>query len=102
MKAARITLKDKYVFFDRTIKFLEYITSKEGFQIDPEKVKAIVDLHRLQNISEQRSLLDIANQVGEFAKNQVDTTQPLWDLLRKVIEWIWDESQKTEFQILKK
>ena len=50
MKAVGITLNDKCVFSIKTIKFLGHIISKEGFQIDPEKLKVIMDLSKPQYI----------------------------------------------------
>ena len=42
----------------------------------------------------------MANHVGKFAKNVVETTKPLRDL-KKDMAWIWDEPQKIAFQSLK-
>ena len=72
MKAAGVTLN---VFFVGTIKFLGHIISKEGLQIDSEKVKAIIMIPKPQNIYDD--LLGMANQVGKFAKNLTDTIKPL-------------------------
>ena len=48
MKVAGIKLNEKCVFSVSEIKFVGYIISKEGIQVDPEKIKAIVNLARPQ------------------------------------------------------
>ena len=102
MEAAGVTLKEKCVFYVSKIKFIGHIISKEGIQVNPEKLRAIMNLARPQNVSELRRLLGRENHVGKFAKNLAETTKPLRDLRRKDTAWIWDESQKTAFQTLKK
>lgn len=102
MEAAGITLNDKCVFSVSKIKFIGQLISEEGIQIDPEKINAIMNMTRPQNVSELRRLLGMANHVGKFAKNLAETTKPLRDLLRKDNAWIWDEPQETAFKTLKK
>ena len=83
MEAAGVTLNKKCVFSVGKIKFIGHIISKEGIQVDPEKRRAIMNLVKLQNVSELQQLLGMANHVGKFAKNLAETTGPLKDLLRK-------------------
>ena len=101
MEAVGLTLNEKCVFSVSKIKFIGHIISKEGIQVDPEKISAIVNLARPQNVSELQQLLSMANHVGKFAKNLAETTKPLRDLVRKDTAWIWDGPQKTAFQTLK-
>ena len=75
-------------------KIIGHIISKEGIQVNPEKIRPIVNLARLQNVFELRRLLGMANHVGKFVKNLAETTKPLWDLLKKDSALIWDEPKK--------
>lgn len=54
MEAAGITLNEKCVFSARKTKFIGHIISEDGIQVDPEKIRAIVNLARPQNVSELR------------------------------------------------
>ena len=101
MEAAGVTLNEKCVFSVSKIKVNGHIISKEEIQVDPEKMRAIMNLARPQNMSELQRLIGMTNYVGKFAKNLAETTKPLRDLLRKDTAWIWDEPQKTAFQTLK-
>ena len=101
MKAAGVTLNEKCVFAVDKVKFLGHIISKDGIQIDPEKVKAITKLPRPQSVTEVRRFLGMVNHIGKFAPNLAETTKPLRDLLKKETEWVWDEPQEKAFQTLK-
>ena len=79
MKDAGVTLNEKCVFGVDTIKFLGYIISKDGNQMDPEKVVAMTKLPRLQNVPEVHRLLGMINHIGELAPNLAETTKPLRD-----------------------
>lgn len=102
MEAAGITLNAKCVFSARKIKFISHIISEDGIQVDPEKIRAIVNLTRPQNVSELRRVLSMANHVGKFAESLAETTKSLRDLLKKNTAWIWDEPRETAFKTLKK
>ena len=60
-------------------KIIGHIISKE----DPERIRAIGNLARPQNVSELQWLLGMANHVGKFAKYLAETIKPLRDLLKK-------------------
>ena len=52
MKKAGVTLSEKCKFSIDSVKFLGHMISKEGIQMDPEKVQAISNFPRPTNISE--------------------------------------------------
>ena len=101
MEAAGVTVNEKCVSSVSEIKFIGHIISKEGIQVDQEKIRAIVNLARPQNVSELWQLLGMANHVGKFTRNLAETTKPLRDILKKDTAWIWEEPQKIAFQSLK-
>ncbi|GAB1602716.1 uncharacterized protein K02A2.6-like, partial [Argonauta hians] len=101
MEAAGVTLNNKCLFSACEIKFLGHFISKDGIKIDPEKVSAIKELARPQNVTELRRLLGMANHMGKFAENLAEITKPLRDLLKKETAWIWDQPQEAAFLTLK-
>ena len=100
MKVAGVTLNEKCS--QDSVKFLGHMISKEGIQMDPEKVQAISTFPGPANISELRRFLRMVNQVGKFASHMADTTKPLRDLFKKETDWIWEERQEKAFQSVKK
>lgn len=67
MKAAGVTLNEKCIFSVSSMKFTAHIIMKDGIQIDPEKVKAIIHLPQPKDVSKLQRLLDIIDYVGKFA-----------------------------------
>ena len=67
-------MNENCVFTVDKVKFLGHIISKDGIQIDPEKVKAITKLPRPQSVTEVRRFLGMVNHIGKFAPNLVETT----------------------------
>lgn len=56
---------------------------------DPEKVQAIQEFKRPNDVTELRWFLGIVNQLSKFAKNISDITKPLRELLSKNNQWFW-------------
>ena len=102
MKEAGVTLNEKCKFSVDSVKFLGHMISKEGIQMDPEKVQAISNFPRPTNISELRWFLGMVNHVEKFATHMADTTKPLRDLMKKETECNWDEPQAKAFLTVKK
>ena len=44
----------------------------------------------------------MVNHVGKFTPNLADVSQPLRDLLKKDIDWTWEQPQEKAFQDIKK
>ncbi|KAK7111283.1 hypothetical protein V1264_010944 [Littorina saxatilis] len=102
LKQAGATLNDKCVFSTGEIKFLGHIINKDGIKIDPDKVSAISNFPRPENVPELRRFLGMVNHVGKFAPKLAETTKPLRDLLKKENDWTWEVAQEQAFQTLKK
>ena len=64
----QITLnRDKFEFAKSSLKFVGYIVGKDGVTADPEKISALTMFPRPKNITELRSFLGLANQLGQFS-----------------------------------
>ncbi|PKI69602.1 hypothetical protein CRG98_010015 [Punica granatum] len=64
-------------------KLLGFVVSKKGIEVDPDKVKAIMELPPLSTVREVRSFLGWLNYIARFIANLTDKCQPLFRLLRK-------------------
>ena len=81
MKETDVTLNERCTFSQDSVKFLGHMISKEGIQMDPEKVQAISNFQRPANTLELRRVLGMASHVGQFASRMADTTKLLRNLL---------------------
>ena len=102
-KNNNITLsKQKLQFAKTEVKFAGFIVSEEGFQSDPDKVKAISSFPRPGNITQLRSFMGLVNQLGSFSSEISSVAYPLRELLRKRNEFVWLDSHQKAFDNVKK
>jgi hypothetical protein len=101
MHEVRVTLNDKCVFATDRVKFLGHIITPEGIHIDEAKVEAITKFPRPENVADLRRLLGMVNHLAKFASHLAEISQPLRELLKKDVEWIWDAPQEQAFQQIK-
>ena len=90
----------KYVFGVTTGKFLGFMVSQRGIEVNPEKVRAIMELEPPRTVKEEQSLNGKVAALNRFVSNTTNKCLPFFRILRKSFEWT-DECQKT-FEDLKK
>ena len=100
LQEAGVTLNgDKCQFARDKIRFLGHMISKEGIAMDP----AIKNFPRPQNVPELRRLLGVVNHVSKFAgPTLAEDSKALRELLKRDVEWTWNDAQETAFLKIKK
>ena len=83
------------------VKFAGHIISNAGVQPDPEKVKAIQDFAAPTDVTQVRSFLGLANQLGYFLPDLAHICQPIHDLLKKNNAFLWGPMQQNAFESVK-
>ena len=63
--------------------------SNEGIKADPTKIEAISEFHAATNITELRSFMGMANQLGGFNHLLSEAAGPLRDLLKPKNAFLW-------------
>ena len=102
-KDANIALnKSKMELRKGEITFMGHKITKDGLQVDPEKVRAISEMHPPKNLEQLRRFLGVINFLSKFLPNMADMSQPLHNLLKKDVPWNWSTAQENAFQTLKK
>ncbi|KAH9299682.1 hypothetical protein KI387_031364, partial [Taxus chinensis] len=91
----------KYVFGILTGKILGFIISIRGIEVDPAKIKAILDMPPPSNLKELHSLQGHLQSVHRFISQLSDRCQPFHHLLRKNVHFEWDEHCQKAFDDLK-
>ena len=61
--------------------------------MDPDKIKAIVEMERPTDISGIRRFLGMVNQLYKFSPRVTELTKPLRELLKTKNDWSWDTVQ---------
>lgn len=98
---AGLTLnRDKCHFCKSELRYLGYIVNEHGLLVDPDKVKAILDLKPPTHVAELRRFLGICGWYRRFLKNFSDVTAPLRALLHIGQKFVWTEECTKSFETI--
>lgn len=92
----RLNLK-KCIFGVTLAKLLGYIVSEKGIEVDPAKVKAIIEMPPPKNINQLRSLQGRLQSIRRFISQLADKSHPFNHLLHKNVSFKWDHNCETNF-----
>ena len=81
-------------------KFLGFMVSQRGIEVNPEKIRAIMELELPRTVKEVQSLNGKIAALNKFVSKATDKCLPFFCTLRKLFEWT-DKCQKA-FEDLKK
>ncbi|PKI75824.1 hypothetical protein CRG98_003739 [Punica granatum] len=91
----------KCTFGVKSGKLLGFVVIEKGIEVDPDKVKAIMELPPPSTVCEVRSFLGRLNYIARFIANLTDKCQPLFRLLRKNAAVEWDDECQKAFDTVK-
>jgi len=81
--------------------FMGHRITKEGLQIDQEKVDAIRKMDAPTNTTELRRFIGMANYLARFLPDLTNLLQPLHNLLQKDVVFQWSSAQQSSFDNVK-
>jgi transposase InsO family protein len=84
------------------VSFAGHLIGKNGIKPDPQKVEALRDFATPTDLTQLRSFLGLANQLGHFLPDLAQSTIEMRKLLRKDIAFQWLEKHEDEFQKVKR
>ena len=79
----------KFQYRINKVKYLGHIMSGEGISCDPDRIVAIQKIEPPKDKNDLQKLLGMINYVRSFIPNLAEICQPLRELLKKNIEFIW-------------
>ena len=91
----------KCSFGQKEVKYLGHIVSENGVATDPDKVKIVKEYPPPTKVSEVRSFLGFVGYYRKYIKDFCKIAEPLTNLTRKEVHFVWDEKCKTAFETLK-
>ena len=93
---------DKFKLRQEEVRFIGHVATSDGLSIDPTKVKAIVDMPNPTDVAGVQRLLGLAQYLAKFLPHLSDITKPLRELTRNDTDWMWESSQQSAVDTLKK
>ena len=69
----------------------------DGIKPDPERVEALLELSRPNNISELRTVLGMFQYLAKFVYDMSSVIKPMTDLFKSDVVWSWDKAQQASF-----
>ena len=88
---------NKCVIKTTECKFFDLLYTPEGVKPNPDKVKALTEMHPPGTRKELRIFLGLVNYMGPFIPNLADHTASLRELLREDVEYSWSPSHTKVF-----
>jgi len=102
IREAKLTLnREKCKFCRSELKYLGYTVSFDGLRVDPDKIKAIVDIPVPRSQKEVRQFTGMASWYRRFIPNFATRMQPLTSLLRRRTKFEWTKEAERAFEDIK-
>jgi hypothetical protein len=84
------------------VPFLGHVISSEGIDVDPSKVRDVLDWAPPKSIHQVRSFLGLMGYYRRFILNFSKISKPITELLKKGTKYVWSKECDEAFQTLKK
>ena len=102
LKRHKLRLNASKCSFDmRSGKFLGYMVTHRGIEVNPNQIKAINDLKPLRNAKEVQKLTGMIAALNRFISRSTDRCRPFDLLINKWKGFEWSEDYTAAFQQLK-
>ena len=93
---------EKCEFWLDSMSFLRHMISGKGVEVDPKKVKVVVEWTRLTSVFEILSFLGLTSYYRRFIEGFSKLSKPLTALTRKNARFVWMDECDQSFQELKR
>ena len=77
------------------------MVSERGIEVDPDKIRAILDMPAPRTEKEVRGFLGRLQYINRFIARLIDICEPIFRLLRKSQRTIWDDQCQRAFEKIK-
>lgn len=93
--------KTKCLIKVQELEFLGHKLSDKGIEADQKKIKTILDFRAPENKEEVRSFLGLVTYLGKFLPDLGTATEPLRQLTKTEVKFVWTEDHQRHFNQLK-
>ena len=89
--------KEKCHFRCMSIPFFGEVVSRQGVQLDPQKVRPLTEMLVPKNKKELQAFLGIINYLNKFSPGMLEVCKPLRKLMSSKMTWTWNVSYQQLF-----
>jgi len=90
--------RDKCVFLAPSVVYLGHVIDSQGLHPTKEKVRAVQEAPRPENVAELKSYLGLLTYYSKFLPNLSSVLAPLYQLLKHKQPWCWTKKQSESFE----
>jgi hypothetical protein len=84
------------------VPFLGHVISSERIDVDPSKVRDILEWEPPKSVHQVQSFLGLTGYYRRFIPNFSKISKPITELLKKSTKYVWSKECDEAFQTLKK
>ncbi|GFQ74856.1 transposon Tf2-9 polyprotein [Trichonephila clavata] len=92
---------NKSKFFQNEINFFGHRIDSKGLHKTNEKISAVVNAPVSKNVHEVKSFLGLVNFYGKFCENLATIANPLNNLTKKNVRFLWSKDCQVAFEQIK-
>ena len=92
---------DKTDIGQTQIPFYGHVLTSSGLKMDSNKVKALREMPPPTSKAELETVLGMITYLQKFAPNMAELTKPMRQLLRKDVDFVWEQAQQNAFDKIK-
>jgi hypothetical protein len=93
---------NKCCFAAGSVVFLGHVVSKEGTRPDPSKIDAVQGFPTPTNVDNVRLFLGLTRYYRKFIRGYSKLAGPLFELMKKDVDFIWNKDCQRAFDALKR
>ncbi|KAH0822314.1 hypothetical protein GEV33_000477 [Tenebrio molitor] len=98
LSKAGLTLREsKCEFCQPELRYLGYVVNRQGLNVDPSKVSAVVDMPRPRGVRDVRRIIGMMSWYRRFVPNFSTTVAPLTNLTKKKTRFTWSSECERAF-----
>ena len=75
----------------KEVPFMDHVISEKGPQVDPAKVKAVLEMPTPNDVASVRRFIGFTNYLSKFLPRLSDALEPLRKLTSSDVEWFWTD-----------
>lgn len=102
LREANLTISfEKCQFCRPQMRYLGYVVDKYGLHVDPDKVRAMLDIPSPKNVCDVRRIVGTFSWYRRFVQDFASIVAPITALMKKSVKFVWTDDCEAAFKLMK-